>query len=95
MIGKVIRSNLKAVLEAQGVKAIDLVRAVQTRYGANAISQPTVYAMTKGNGLPDERTADQLLHALRDVTGRHFGLGDIFEWQPDAPHAGAEAQGEK
>ena len=85
MMRVVIRSNLKTVLEAQGIKGIDLVRAVRTRYGAAAISQPTVYAVAKGNGLPDERTADQLLHALRDLTGQHYGLGDIFEWQPDAP----------
>lgn len=82
-MGKVIRSNLKDVLETHGIKAIALFRAVQKRYGDKAIGQATVYAVARGNGLPDERTAEQVLHALMDITGRKFGLGELFEWEPD------------
>lgn len=91
-MGTVIRSNLKDVLEQHDIKAIALFRAVQKRYGERAIGQATVYAVARGNGLPDERTAEQVLHALMDITGRKFGLGELFEWHPDpsVPEAGSE-----
>ncbi|EYB67280.1 hypothetical protein DEIPH_ctg045orf0009 [Deinococcus phoenicis] len=79
-----IQSHLKTVLEGNGVKTAVLLRAIQTRYGDKAISQPTLYKVVNGeNGMPDARTVEQVMHALVDVTGKTFALGEVFTWKPD------------
>lgn len=91
MMSRVIESRLKAVLQEHGVKAADLLRAIQARYGARAISQPALYRVVKGdNGMPDSRTVEQVMHALMDLIGKPLALGEVFVWQPTTTPEGAE-----
>lgn len=83
MMKPMIESHLSAVLTQHGIKPYGLAKAIRARYGDSAISQPTVYAVTKGNGMPDARTIDQIMHALTDMTGTRFELADLFAWKPD------------
>lgn len=90
MMNQVIESHLKHVLKQHGLKAADLLRAVQSRYGDRAIKQPTLYKVVDGsNGMPDAKTVEQVMHALVDLTGKTFSLGEVFSWRPDS--AGGEA----
>lgn len=94
MIDTVIHSSLGAVLERHNIKPYGLWKAIRTRYGLQGISRPTVYAIVGGNnGMPDQRTLNQIMHALSDLTGEAHELGDIFKWMPDpAPTAPAAAE---
>lgn len=85
MVKPVIQSHLSAVLERYKIKPYGLWKAISSYYGTEAISRPTVYALTNGNGVPDSRTLNQVITALRSLTGADIQVGDLFEWQPDAP----------
>jgi len=87
MMKPVIRSHLSAVLERHNVKPYGLWKAISGYYGAEAISRPTVYALVNGNGVPDSRTLNQVITALRRLTGASIQVGDLFEFIPDSPEA--------
>ncbi|GGI75633.1 helix-turn-helix domain-containing protein [Deinococcus wulumuqiensis] len=83
-MGQVIRSHLGAVLEQHGITAYKLSKAIAEAYGDQAIKQQTVYAVVKGNGVPDARTLNQIITALRGLTGRELQVGDLLDWVPDS-----------
>jgi DNA-binding XRE family transcriptional regulator len=71
----VIRLKLKELLEAHGVSAYALGKAVE------GISPKTIYMYVNGQRQPSLGAVATLLHSLRELTGENIQLCELLEYK--------------
>ncbi|AFV76710.1 hypothetical protein Theos_1686 [Thermus oshimai JL-2] len=73
-----VRWRLKEVLNREGVSAYALAKAL-----AGKVAPNTVYALARGQTKrPDLEALAWVIWALRGLTGKEYGVGDLLEYRP-------------